>query len=74
MPNSKILIGGEWRGVVSGETITVINPSTGEVFSQIGRGDAADIDLAVTAAQTGQTPLKLEGTHYRLGDAASARP
>ncbi len=52
MPNSKILIGGEWRGVVSGETITVINPSTGEVFSQIGRGDAADIDLAVTAAQS----------------------
>ncbi len=52
MPNSKILIGGDWRNVVSGETIPVINPSTGDVFSQIGRGAAADIDLAVAAAQS----------------------
>jgi len=52
MPDSRILMGGEWRGVVSGETIPVVNPSTGDVFSHIGRGAKADIDLAVEAAQT----------------------
>ncbi len=52
MSHSKILIGGEWRETVSGATIPVINPSTGEVFSAIGRGAKADIDLAVAAAQS----------------------
>ncbi|HER26250.1 MAG TPA: aldehyde dehydrogenase family protein, partial [Rhodospirillales bacterium] len=51
MPNSKILIGGEWQEVASGQTLAVINPSTGQEFSHIGRGDKADIDQAVAAAQ-----------------------
>jgi hypothetical protein len=35
----------------SSNTIDVIDPSTGEVFGQLARGDAADIDAAVAAAR-----------------------
>ena len=35
----------------SGESIPVIDPSTGETYEQLARGNAADIDLAVQAAR-----------------------
>ncbi|AUL48924.1 aldehyde dehydrogenase [Bordetella trematum] len=35
----------------SGDSIDVIDPSTGVVFEQLARGNAADIDLAVQAAR-----------------------
>ncbi|OZI55071.1 aldehyde dehydrogenase family protein [Bordetella genomosp. 5] len=35
----------------SGESIPVIDPSTGETFDQLARGTAADIDVAVQAAR-----------------------
>ena len=44
-------IGGEWVAGSSGETLPVIDPSTGEVFDQLPRGTAADIDQAVAAAR-----------------------
>ena len=44
-------IGGQWRAGSSGETLPVIDPSTGEVFDQLARGNAADIDAAVAAAR-----------------------
>ncbi|MFM2119527.1 MAG: hypothetical protein RL722_995 [Pseudomonadota bacterium] len=44
-------IGGEWVAGSSGETLPVIDPSTGEVFDQLQRGTAADIDRAVAAAR-----------------------
>ncbi len=44
-------IGGQWLAGGSGETLPVIDPSTGEVFDQLARGNAADIDAAVTAAR-----------------------
>ena len=40
-------IGGQWLAAASGETLPVIDPSTGEVFDQLARGNAADIDRAV---------------------------
>jgi acyl-CoA reductase-like NAD-dependent aldehyde dehydrogenase len=36
---------------VSGETFDVIDPSTGEAFTQVPRGGAADVDAAVAAAR-----------------------
>ncbi len=51
MNEGKMLIGNQWIDPVGGETIPVINPSTGEPFSKIGRGREADIDCAVKAAQ-----------------------
>ena len=40
-----------WAAPSSGETIPVVDPSTGEVFAEIARGSEADIDAAVKAAQ-----------------------
>ena len=48
---STLLIGGEWKDAVAGGVIDVINPCNGEAFATIARGQAADIDLAVAAAQ-----------------------
>jgi aldehyde dehydrogenase (NAD+) len=43
------LIGGEWVPAVSGETIPVIDPATGETLARVPRGAAADVDAAVSA-------------------------
>jgi aldehyde dehydrogenase (NAD+) len=45
------LIGGDWVPAASGQTIDVINPATGEVLGRVPRGDAADVDAAVRAAE-----------------------
>ncbi|MCM2297226.1 aldehyde dehydrogenase family protein [Rhodoferax sp.] len=44
-------INGQWVAASSGQTLPVIDPSTGEVFDQLARGNAADVDLAVAAAR-----------------------
>lgn len=44
-------IAGEWTPGSGGETLPVIDPSTGEVFDQLQRGNAQDIDRAVAAAR-----------------------
>lgn len=44
-------IGNEWVRCSGGRTIPVIDPGTGEVFAEIARGDAADIDAAVRCAR-----------------------
>src|SRR6218665_2008508 len=36
----------------SGESIPVVDPSDGQVFDEIARGNAADIDAAVAAARS----------------------
>ena len=46
-----LFIGGEFRQAVSGRTLDVINPASGEVFASAAAGDAEDIDLAVAAAR-----------------------
>jgi len=44
-------INGQWVAASNGETLPVIDPATGEVFDQLARGTAADIDRAVGAAR-----------------------
>ena len=44
-------INGQWVAASNGQTLPVIDPSTGEVFDQLARGNAADIDRAVGAAR-----------------------
>ncbi|MFD2673883.1 acetaldehyde dehydrogenase ExaC [Gulosibacter bifidus] len=43
-------IGGEWVAPVSGRYFENITPVTGEVFCEVARGDAADIEAALDAA------------------------
>ncbi len=46
------LIGGGWQRAAGGETLPLVNPSDGTEVCRIARGGAADIEAAVTAAQT----------------------
>ncbi|WP_448851842.1 acetaldehyde dehydrogenase ExaC [Corynebacterium sp. 335C] len=43
-------IGGKWVPPVDGEYLDVVTPVTGEVFTKVARGKAADIELALDAA------------------------
>ncbi len=45
------LIGGAWTAPAGGGTLPLINPSDGAGICRIARGQAADIDAAVAAAQ-----------------------
>jgi acyl-CoA reductase-like NAD-dependent aldehyde dehydrogenase len=47
----RLSIDGQGRGCISGQTIDVRNPATGEGLTTVERGDAADVDLAVKAAR-----------------------
>jgi aldehyde dehydrogenase (NAD+) len=44
-------ISNAWAPSSAGETLPVVDPSTGEVFAEIARGTAQDIDAAVRAAR-----------------------
>ena len=44
-------INGEWVDAAGGRTLPMLDPSTGEAFDTIARGDATDIDRAVAAAR-----------------------
>ena len=64
----QVLIGGQWRGPASGQTLPLHNPSDGTLLAQIARGQAADIDAAVAAAQAA-----LDGDWGRLTAAERGR-
>src|ERR1700688_4283284 len=48
---NKLLINGQWVNSASGKKFPTINPSTGEVITQVAESDAADVDKAVAAAR-----------------------
>lgn len=47
----KLLIGGKHEDAVSGKTIAVVNPATGETLTTVPDGAAEDVDRAVRAAR-----------------------
>ncbi len=47
-----LFIGGEWVDASSGEAITTINPSNGDVLGEVPLANEADVDRAVAAAKT----------------------
>src|ERR1700731_1932752 len=51
MEEAKHFIGNQWVAAASHETIPVLDPSDGQIFAQLARGNAADIDRAVQAAR-----------------------
>jgi aldehyde dehydrogenase (NAD+) len=48
---TKLLINGKWVNSTSGKTFPTVNPSTGDVITQVAESDAADVDKAVAAAR-----------------------
>jgi len=61
-------IANRWVAPAGGETLPMIDPSTGEAFAAIARGTAADIDAAVAAAQRAR-----DGAWGRLAPAEKGR-
>ncbi len=51
-PTDKCFIGGSWVAPMGGEQLELENPSDGTTICSIARGGEADIDAAVSAAQT----------------------
>lgn len=49
--NTCIFINNEWSPCNSGETLSVVEPATGQCFAKIAAGNAADIDVAVKAGR-----------------------
>ena len=47
----KNFVGGEWVDAVEGETMEVLNPSTGEPIAEVPKGTQADVERAVDAAR-----------------------
>src|SRR5438093_7699408 len=45
------MVGGEWVGSASGETMEVLNPATGEAIAEVPRGTKEDADRAVESAK-----------------------
>jgi len=74
---TKLLINNEFVDSVSGKTFPTINPGNGEVITQVAEADAADVDIAVKAANkafyegpwgTSMTPRERGALLYRLAD------
>jgi succinate-semialdehyde dehydrogenase/glutarate-semialdehyde dehydrogenase len=48
-----LLIDGNWRPAVSGKTMAVLNPATGDPIGNVAHAEKSDLDLALSAAQKG---------------------
>ncbi len=46
----KNLVGGDWVDALEGQTMEVLNPSTGDVIAEVPRGGEGDVERAVGAA------------------------
>jgi aldehyde dehydrogenase (NAD+) len=66
--SNHVFIGGHWRDGATRETLALLNPSDGSLLARIARGNAADIEAAVRAAQAG-----LDGEWGRLTAAERGR-
>ncbi|HEY7814367.1 MAG TPA: aldehyde dehydrogenase family protein, partial [Nakamurella sp.] len=49
-PRYENFIGGEWTPPVKGQYFENVTPVTGQVFTEVARSTAEDIDLALDAA------------------------
>mgnify|MGYP003341128771 FL=1 len=70
--STHVLVGGVWRPAHSGQHLELINPSDGSLLASIARGQAADIDAAVRAAQAALDD-PLDGRWGRLSAAERGR-
>ena len=70
--STAVFIGGAWRPALGGQHLELINPSDGSLLTHIARGQAADIDAAVAAAQAALDDTQ-EGSWGRLSAAERGR-
>jgi len=60
-PEGRHFIDGQLRPACSGATFERINPASGAVLAHVARGDAADIDLAVSCANAAWSDRRWRG-------------
>src|SRR5690242_21874695 len=79
LQQARMLIGGEWVGSASGETLTVDNPANRSPIAEIPRGRAEDVDRAVKAAAAAYpgwsrvAPRERGKLFLKIADALEAR-
>lgn len=49
--NWGLFIDGDYRAAVSGKSFGIENPKNGEIFAEVAEGDAADVEVAIDAAE-----------------------
>jgi len=64
----KNFIGNQWVSALAGQSLSVVDPSTGEMYAEIARSGEADIDAAVRAAREAY-----DGAWGRMAPAARSR-
>ena len=62
----KNLVGGEWVDAVEGETMEVLNPSTGEVMAEVPRGTEKDVERAVESSRRAWEEWRLKTPKDRM--------
>src|SRR5215472_14528758 len=60
-----LFIDGAWKPAVSGKTLSVLNPATGEAIGTVAHAENADLDLALAAAQKGFEAWRKVSAHAR---------
>jgi len=78
---TEMYIDGKWTPSVSGRTLPIVNPATGEQLAEAARAGAEDVDRAVTAARKafdegpwpGLDPLERGRYLRRMADAIRER-
>jgi len=79
MKRYQMYIGGEWVDATSGETTTVIDPSTEAAIATVPRAGRADVDRAVGAARAAfdgwasTSPAGRAALLWKLADVLEAR-
>jgi len=64
----KNFIGNQWVSAMAGQSLSVVDPSTGEMYAEIARSGETDIDAAVRAARDAYN-----GAWGRMAPAARSR-
>jgi len=52
-PDTRLLIDNEWVDAISGKTLDVVNPATGQPIGKVAHAGIADLDRALAATQRG---------------------
>jgi succinate-semialdehyde dehydrogenase/glutarate-semialdehyde dehydrogenase len=64
-PHVQLLIDNHWGNSVSGETLPVVNPATGDTIGTVAHARKADLDSALEAAHKGFQTWRKTGAYER---------